>query len=236
MMGQNGKVQSVATEVSNLNSRFSERAQEFLAQKERVKYYIVEGYDADGGDGYRCGELCLTDVEVARVRQLMSDAYVLYMDLPAGCYSMEQIQKEVGLWELQGQIDELDNLLFSPCEKDFFMSPEKIQLDNPVYYYQMSCHIFNEAKGLVEAPIPFRMILTDEEYVRLLSLQLKYREEFSFNNLFKMDKELALKINEWATCVFWKNASLMHCPFVVTLDEIREDAFRIDGSESSVSK
>ena len=53
----------------------------------------------------------------------------------------------------------------------------------------------------------------------------------NFNNLFKMDKELALKINEWATCVFWKNASLMHCPFVVTLDEIREDAFWIDASE-----
>lgn len=231
MMEQNGKVQSVATEVWSLDAKAKERAQAFLARKERVKYYIVEGSDADGGDGCQCGEFCFTDEEVARIKQLMSDAYVKYMNLPAGEYSMEQIQEEVGFWELQGQIDELDELLFTPCEEDFFMSLDKIELDNPVYYYQMSCHIFNEAKRKMEAPIPFRMILTDEEYVQLLTLQLMYRKELSFNYLFKMNKQLACKINDWAAGVFWKHQSLMHCPYVVTLDEIREDAFRVDGPE-----
>lgn len=231
MKVQNEKVQGVATEVWSLDSKAKERAQAFLAQKERVKYYIVERSDADGGDGCRCGDLCLTDEQVNRIKQLMSEAYVKYMNLPAGDYSMEQIQEEVGFWELQGQIDELDDLLFTPCEEKFFMSLEKIQLDNPVYYYQMSCHVFNEAKRKMEAPIPFRMILTDEEYVQLLTLQLMYRKELSFNYLFKMNKQLACKVNDWAACVFWKHQSLMYCPYVVTLDEIREDAFLVDGPE-----
>lgn len=49
MMEQNGKVQGVATEVWSLEAKAKERAQAFLARKERVKYYIVEGSDADGG-------------------------------------------------------------------------------------------------------------------------------------------------------------------------------------------
>ena len=231
MMEQNEKVQGVATEVWSADAKTKERAQVFLAQKERVKHYIVEGCDADGGGGCRCGEFCFTDEEVIRIKQLMSEAYVKYMNLPAGDYSMEQIQEEVGIWELQGQIDELDDLLFTPCEEDFFMTLEKIQLDNPVYYYQMSCHIFNEEKRKMEAPIPFRMILTDEEYVQLLTLQLMYRKELSFNYLFKMNKQLACKVNDWAACVFWERQSLMYCPYVVTLDEIREDAFLVDGPE-----
>ena len=119
MMEQNGKVQGVATEVWSLDAKAKERAQEFLAQKERVKHYIVEGSDADGGGGCRCGEFCFTDEEVTRIKQLMSDAYVKYMNLPAGEYSMEQIQEEIGFGELQGQIDELDDLLFTPCEENF---------------------------------------------------------------------------------------------------------------------
>ena len=230
MMEQNGKVQGVATEVWALDAKANERAQAFLAQKERVNHYMVEGNDADGGGGYRCGEFCYTDEEVARVKLLMSEAYVRYMNLPVGEYSMEQIQEDVNFWELQGQIEELDDMLFTPCEEEFFMKPEKIHLDNPVHYYRMTCHVFNEAKRKVEA-MPFRMILTDEEYVHLLTLQLMFRKELSFNHLFSMHQELALKINNWANGVFWAHSSLMYCPYAVTMDEIREDAFLVDGPE-----
>ena len=164
-MEQNGKVQGVATEVWALDGKAKERAQAFLAQKERVNYYMVEGNDADGGDGYRCGGFCYTDEEVARIKLLMSEAYVRYMNLPVGEYSMEQIQEDVNFWELQGQIEELDDMLFTPCEDEFFMKPEKIHLDNPVHYYRMTCHVFCGSKQKVEA-LPFRMILTDEEYVQ----------------------------------------------------------------------
>lgn len=230
MMEQNGKVQGVETEVWALDANAKERAQAFLAQKERANHYMVEGSDADGGDGYRCGEFCYTDEEVARIKQLMSEAYVRYMNVPAGEYSMEQILKEVNLCELKGIVDELDGLLFTPCEDEYFMNPEKIDLDHPVHYYRMTCHVFNEAKRKVEA-MPFRMILTDEEYVHLLALQLMYRKELSFNRLFCMHQKLALKINNWANGVFWAHSSFMHCPYVVIMDEIREDAFLVDGPE-----
>lgn len=40
MMEQNEKVQGVATEVWSADAKTKERAQVFLAQKERVKHYI----------------------------------------------------------------------------------------------------------------------------------------------------------------------------------------------------
>ena len=207
-----------------------EKAQEFLNQKARVKHYRISGvFNEEYGDGDTWAIFEYTDEEVARLKHLFSEALVSYLNLPNKEYSLEEIKEEANLWELKGQIEELDEMFFTPCEENYFMDPEDIDFEHPVYFYNMSCYVFNAEEKKVQGPAPFRIQLSDEEYVYLLTQQLMCRDNFTLNRLFEMNPKLAMKINRQAEDAYYGFMSFYRMPFLVTMDEVIEDVYQLDG-------
>ena len=217
-------------EIKGREAAMKARAQEFLNQKTREKHYNITGvFNEDYGDGDTWAIFSYSDEEVVRLKQLFSEALVRYLNLPSKEYSLEEIKEEAKLWELKGQIEELDEMFFTPCEENYFMDPEDIDFEHPVYFYQMSCYMFNTEEQKVQGPAPFRIQLSDEEYVYLLTQQLICRDNFTLNRLFDMNLELARKINRKAEDAYHGFMSFCHMPFLVTMDEVIEDVCQLDG-------
>ena len=205
-------------------------AQEFLNQKTRVKHYNITGlFNEAYGEGDTWAIFSYSDEEVVRLKQLFSEALVRYLNLPNKEYSLEEIKKEANLWELKGQIEELDEMFFTPCEENYFMDPEDIDFEHPVYFYNMSCYMFNAEEKKVQGPAPFRIQLSDEEYVYLLTQQLMCRNNFTLNRLLEMNPKLAMKINRQAEDAYYGFMSFYRMPFLVTMDEVVDDAYQLDG-------
>ena len=217
-------------EIKEREAALKARVQEFLNQKTRVKHYNITGvFNEDYGDGDTWAIFSYSDEEVARLKQLFSEALVRYLNLPSKKYSLEEIKEEANLWELKGQIEELDEMFFTPCEENYFMDPEDINFEHPVYFYRMSCYVYNTEEQKVQGPAPFRIQLTDEEYVYLLTQQLMCRDNFTLNRLFDRNPELAMKINRVAEDAYHGFMSFNHLPFLVTMDEVIEDVYQLDG-------
>ena len=216
--------------IKEIEAAMKSKAQEFLNQKARVKHYRISGvFNEEYGDGDTWAIFEYTDEEVASLKHLFSEALVRYLNLPNKEYSLEEIKEEANLWELKGQIEELDELFFSPCEASYFMDPEDIDFEHPVYFYNMSCYVFNAEEKKVQGPAPFRFQLSDEEYVYLLTQQLMCRDNFTLNRLFEMNPELAMKINRQAEDAYYGFMSFYRMPFLVTMDEVIEDVYQLDG-------
>ena len=95
-----------------------EKAQEFLNQKARVKHYRISGvFNEEYGDGDTWAIFEYTDEEVASLKHLFSEALVRYLNLPNKEYSLEEIKEEANLWELKGQIEELDEMFLLHARK-----------------------------------------------------------------------------------------------------------------------
>ena len=216
--------------IKEIEAAMKSKAQEFLNQKARVKHYRISGvFNEEYGDGDTWAIFEYTDEEVASLKHLFSEALVRYLNLPNKEYSLEEIKEEANLWELKGQIEELDEMFFTPCEENYFMDPEDIDFEHPVYFYNMSCYVFNAEEKKVQGPASFRIQLSDEEYVYLLTQQLMCRNNFTFNCLFEMNPELAMKINRQAEDAYHGFMSFNHMPFLVTMDEVVNDAYLLDG-------
>ena len=225
MMKRNGQVQVMQAEQDRIENELMERVQAFINQKDRVKHYHVKGDRLTDSDAF----FDYTDEEVIRVKKLLSEAFARYLNLPYREYTIDEIKARVCLDELKGQIGELDELLFDFLDDFHAMNLVDIDLDHPVYFYTMSCHVFNVSKKKVEGPILFKVRLTDEEYRYLLFNQLKYRTDFTFNSLFVKNPELALKINEEAEKSYLHFLFLHRMPFLVTMDEVVGDAYQLEG-------
>ena len=195
-----------------------------------MKHYNITGlFNETYGEGDTWAIFSYSDEEVVRLKQLFSEALVCYLNLPNKEYSLEEIKKEANLWELKGQIEELDEMFFTPCEENYFMDPEDIDFEHPVYFYNMSCYVFNAEEKKVQGPAPFRIQLSDEEYVYLLTQQLMCRDNFTLNRMFEMNPELAMKINRQAEDAYYGFMSFYRMPFLVTMDEVVDDAYQLDG-------
>lgn len=217
--------------IKEIEAAMKSKAQEFLNQKARVKHYRISGvFNEEYGDGDTWAFFEYTDEEVTRLKHLFSEALVSYLNLPNKEYSLEEIKEEANLWELKGQIEELDEQFFTPCEDSYFMDPLDIDFERPIYFYNMSCYVFNAEEKKVQGPAPFRIQLSDEEYVYLLTQQLICRNNFTLNRLFEMNPELAMKINRQAEDAYYGFMSFYRMPFLVTMDEVIEDVYQfIDG-------
>ena len=229
MMEQNGKVQGVATEVWGWDAQAKERVFAFLTKKERVKHYHVKGDSPTYSDAF----FDYTDEEVIRIKQLMSEAFACHLNLPCKEYTIDEIKAKICMNELKGQIEELDELLFYFLDDFHAMNLVDIDLDHPIYFYTMSCYVFDASQNKMEGPISFKVRLTDEEYSFLLFNQLKYRKDFTFNRLLVMNSELALKINEEAEKSYHYFLSMNNLPFLVTMDEVIDDAYQLDSPAPS---
>ncbi len=217
-------------------AEYEAKAKEYLAKKERVKYYTFSGHceRLDSDDSYL---FALTDQEVARIRQLVVEVN-REIALKAG-EKEEEIPttfEEVCdfgevLWALEGKNAELDSLVFEPInDLEFPIALDSIDLEHPVFMYEMSYVGYNWKWKEPKGPIKRLVQLTDEEYVYLVVYKLLY-DGFTFNRLLFCRPQLAQKIcaqldTEDDTIVFEKGF-----PFLVVFDEINVDAEMIREKE-----
>ena len=225
MMKRNGRVQAMQAELNRVENEMKKRVQVFFNQKDRVKHYHIKGDRLTDNDAF----FDYTDEEVVRVKMLLSEAFARYLNLPYREYSLDEIKTKVCLAELKGQIGELDELLFNFLDDFHAMDLVDIDLEHPIYFYMMFCHVFDAGRKKVDGPIFFKVCLTDEEYLYLLLNQLKYRNDFTFNRLQTMNPELALKISEAAEKSYLYVLSMNRLPFLVYMHEVCEDILQLEG-------
>jgi len=94
-------------------------------------------------------------------------------------------------------------------------------------FYRFGCIGYDHNGNAVLASVDVRVLLTDEEYLTLLTYQLQYQDDFTFNQLLKFDSGLAIKINDTVESQVYSWFYPDHIPFVIFFDEVREDAEKI---------
>lgn len=199
------------------------KAKAFFATKERKKSYVFSGEVPENCPrSFLC---CLTDKEVARIKELTVERYNDYVkkNLPNWdetdlVSSFEQLCKEDMLAEMYGENQELDDLIFDRYTRyDGPFILHDIDLEHAHCVYDMTYQEFGKE------PVKVKANLTDEEYVYLLTQRL-LNDSFSFNRLLLYRPELAQKINEqFDGCC---NDFLFESenPFLVVFDEVNADA------------
>lgn len=217
-------------------AEYEAKAKEYLAKKERVKYYAFSGH-CEQLDSDKSFLLPLTDQEVDRIRQLVVEVN-REISLRAGekedelPTTFEEVCDfgEV-LWAMEGKNAELDSLIFEPLTHlEFPVALESIDLEHPICVYKMSYVGYDWKWEKPKGPIKKGVQLTDEEYLYLVVYRLLY-DRFTFNRLLFCRPQLAQKIcaqldTSDETILYEKGF-----PYLVVFDEINADAEKIREKE-----
>lgn len=193
----------------------------FYNKKQRKAYYWAEGSTYYDSDNHNEVFLPFTDEEIARIKQLIIDTVNDDQPDATPVSNVEEALECFSYSELFEMSEELRNLLFDRCEQAN-LDPSNIDFDTRYYFYRFGCIAYDYEKNKVCEPITVEILLSDEDYLTLLSLQLQDREYFTFNKLLKTNHELAIKLNN---AVEGRHGA----PFTILFEEIREDAEAIDG-------
>ena len=210
-----------------------DKARKFLAENPKPNYYIAIGlpttvpWDEDMEDLYSC-LLCYTDEEVLRLKQLIVETWNQDTDPEDQVTSYEEIDPTENLRILRGINKELDELLWDRAEESYF-DLGNIDLNQPQHAYLFSTYSYNKREQQM-APCRYsrKVVLTDEEYLYLLTEQVNDRD-FTFNRLLLYKPELAQKICD-ATADYDPVAS-MQVPYIILMDELESDMEKILGHE-----
>ena len=175
-------------------------ANEFLATKERKNYYEFQVIDYESDYAYYSYEL--SDEEVEKIRQL-----------------------KVKYPEDYG--NHLDEVFDDPDVVEDYSGGEdlvSIDTDNILHKYKFMSH---EIRNDKTTTTPMLIILTDEEYARLLAWHL-YDEHLTVNTLYYRDEALYKKIRRGVDWQHSDGMCIMCCyPYTVSMDEALEDAEEI---------
>lgn len=201
----------------------------FYDVKQRKAYYWAEGSTCDDLDNHNEVFLHFTDEEIARIKELIINDVNDSHTVPQPVSTVKEALEVLTYGDLFDQNEELRKLLLDRCEKAN-LYPYNIDFDTRHYFYKFGCLAYDYEKNKTCDPITVEIILSDEEYLSLLSLQLMERENFNFNQLLKKNQEFAVKLNKAVEgCIYgWRFP--VHVPFAILFDEVRADAEYIDGS------
>ncbi len=210
-----------------------DKARQFLSDNPKPTYYIATGYptyipwDEVPEDRYAY-LMCYSDEETQRLKQLIVEAWNHNTDPEYQVTSYDEIDPTTDLRILQGLIDELDQLLWGRAE-DMEIDLGRINLHQPVHAYLFSTYSYDKReKQMAPHRHPQKVILTDEEYLYLLTEQVNDRY-FTFNRLLLYKPELAQKICD-ATADN-DPIAFSQTPYIILMDEVESDMEQIIGHE-----
>ena len=211
----------------------AEKAQQYLSENPKSIFYIATGYPTDipwdeaPEDIYNC-LMCYTDQEVQRLKQLIVEVWNMDCNPEEQLQSYEELCPTTDLRELRGINEELDALLWGRAEAcDFDLG--SIDLNTSMHAYLFSTYEYNIRKQEMNPYRCFhRVVLTDEEYLYLLTEQVNNRY-FTFNNLLLIHPELAQKI--CAATADKDPLFSLQAPYIILMDEVQSDMEKIIGHE-----
>lgn len=215
---QNCEFEKIVAKVKAAEKAREEKAENyFYHEKERKAFYVAEGDTYDEGDHNEVF-LHYTDEEVARIRTLIVEAANQDEDCEP-VSTIEEALDELSYDELFERSDELREMLGKRLN-EANVCANTIDFDNKIYFYKFGIVGYDYHKNKVVGPETEELILSDEQYLKLLKYQVNNRNGFNFNYLLMQDPELAKYLNRQVH---------YFCPYMILFDEVRADAEIIDG-------
>ena len=99
--------------------------------------------------------------------------------------------------------------------------------------YQFSYICYDGEKGKIQGPTAFNVRLPETDYVRLLTLQLYDKEGLTYNRILFIAPDIIQAIDKQVESSFGKQDGTVNClPYVVSFDEIIEDAKKVEETMS----
>ena len=190
----------------------------FYKKKERQAYYHAVGESWDEEQGHMEVFIHFSDEDVERIKELMVEA----ANLDEGCEPVslwQEAEKELSYSELCERNEELQRLLGDRLEGTNICA-DSINFDERIYFYTFSIVGYDYKEKKVTGPVEREIMLSDEQYLTLLKMQVNDRKGFTFNTLMKRNPELAAELNRQITC---------YEPYTILFDEVRRDAEIVDG-------
>ena len=186
----------------------------------------------------------ISDEELAEIKKIVVSDVLSNEGSGKNDLTYEEALKLVSFDKIYERNSQLHDLLYLDCMitlegPDGMMNmtdshvPSEIILDFCEYYYRFVYVAFDNDKDINPIRRSVDIALTDEEYIKLLTLYLLSDSfMYTFNQLLQVDQELACKINDDIGCKLPPNKVLTYSIF---LDEVREDVNTIRGIDPAVS-
>ena len=200
----------------------------FYNKKERKPYYWAEGNTLDDVCNHNEAFFHFTDEEVTRIKQLIIDTVNADDPEATPVSTVKEAIKCLNYSEIFEKSEELRHLLQERCD-EANLDPDNIDFETRHYFYKFTVVAYDYDENKVCDPISVDVMLSDEDYLTLLTLQILERENFCFNQLLHTNPELAAKLNSRAEGDIYGWRFPIHVPFVILFDELRADAEIIDG-------
>lgn len=219
--------ETLATEfIKRELNKHSETARKFLANKQRQKYYIISGFDTTFAGETDCWTSCFvsfTDEEVEFVSRSLIDIYNKGVEdsekIPYGTNILE-LCKDMPISEITGENSELDNLFeHKICGLDITL--EEVNFDSHFNLYSFSLIPYDSNTKKTLEPIHFRVELSDEQYIYMLTQKLLLKEQFNYNRLVLTNPTLAQKITHSGSDILFDRVNIN--PYIVEFTEIDND-------------
>lgn len=216
-------------------SKCEQSAKAFFEKKEKKNYYSVSGSPAyEDDDMPRAYYHWFTDEDKEKIKELIVSVYNAEYateptDLPA--YSYKDVCENGSLGDLRSVNRELDELLFDNFWDECDMLVEDIDFENSSHLYQFLCRGYYEREKRMLPPESFKVPLTDEEYIYLLTQKLMHGEMFNFNRLIQTNPQLAQKINGKAEFCYTDGIGPNGKLMMIEMVEVNNDIELIEGEK-----
>ena len=208
-----------------------EAAAAYVATKPRTTYLYIsgEGYN-DNLQIFAHDEVCyafpFTDEEMQNMRKQWIDEYnkdaeehLSYDD----DITFEELNEVIPANEIN---DEITQMLYDKAD-GLITSIYEVGLAHKTFY-RFAASFYDEETHTLHQPVNFRISLTEDEYIELLTQRLFVPKQFSYNRLVLTHPHIAQRISEYIhDWHFYNpvNGKIYSClPFIVHFTEIEEDA------------
>ena len=216
-------------------AKFRDVAREYLAKKQRVKYYdfIGEGY-VDDCCIIQKDEVCysfpFTDDELQRLRTQWIDAYNKDNDEPIPYdedINFEELYDACPITEIN---DEIREWIEDMADGRFI----EIQGISAMHHYRYRFDVSfydKESQSFIDST-EFNVPLSDEEYVKLLAERLFVPRQFCYNRIVltlpRIAQHITEYVHDWCYHNYPTEDGSVCPPFMVHFTEIDEDAKAIE--------
>ena len=230
-----GDKDGVAKYIIKRKKECKEQARKYLEEHPKRKYCVVGGYPTEIPWGEEPEEdyytlVSYTDTEIQRMKELFVEEWNKGVDDPKYYVkTFDDIPEEhFDLIDFEGVNDELTKLVWDRAEGYDSFYARSINLTNPVHAYLFSVFSYDKRKKkMAEYRSGKRVVLTDEEYLYLLTEQL-FDRHFSFNRLLLYNAPLAQKICNATDGDFFMEST---SPYLILMDEVVDDMENILGHD-----
>ena len=211
-----------------------EQARKYLAEHPKTNYYVMRGYPTMFDTEYNDPDenyiqlTTYTDDEIRRIKELFLELWNEGFEDPSlRAKSFEDIpQEELTRYECECGNDELDALVWNRAREEDFVACW-IDWLHPVHAYYFRSWEYDRIKDeMHKYRSSRRVILTDDEYLYLLTEQL-FDRHFSFNRLLLYNAPLAQKIsNALDGDIMLESLN----PYLIIMEEVMKDVEQIEGN------